>query len=261
MTPLRQRTLALLFALGVVLCALPVCAEEAPDASVQGRSWLAAKTPAAKHAPVAQSPTVGLGRSLGVLLLTSILGGFALYLRARNGRSPRKPNNNLRVVSSTRIAGRAQLVLAEVAGRQILLGVTDSSVQKLGWLDGAEAEEDEYAALAPRPRLVNATQEFAPRTVRAEPRVAPAAAPAANPRSFRDLLKSAVGNFGRAEEDSAADSIADDTRDTFTRSASAPRAATAPRPVAPTDTRKNLQLLYVEGQARGLIARLGEPRA
>ena len=66
----------------------------------------------------------------------------------------------LRVVGSTKLGGRAQLVLAEVDGRKILLGVTDNSVRKLGWMDAEQAEEDELVPSA-RPRLVAAGVELA----------------------------------------------------------------------------------------------------
>lgn len=249
MTPSRQRTLAAFFCFCLGLWATPARAEEGPDASVKTPSWLAPHNE--KPHAVAGGQSVGLGRSLGVLFLTSVLGGCALYLRSKKGKPPKaKLLQQLRVISATKIGGRAQLVLAEVAGRRILLGVTDSSVNKLGWL---ESEEEEFSPLATQPRFVPAGVDLA-RSVRNEA-LAPERAPAK--RSFRDLVASAVGNLGRPDDDdSAASSIAAETRDTFTRSAS-----------RPTDIRKvelarkaGPQMLDVEGQARGLLARLGEPR-
>jgi len=207
--------------------------------------------------PVAGGPSVGLGRSIGVLLLTSILGGTALYLRSRKHKPAKARLAQLRVLGSTKLGGRANLVLAEVAGRKILLGVTDSSVRKLGWLEPeTETEEEELFAPAARPRLVAAGSDLAARPSRAA--AEPPAAPAK--RSFRDFLASAVGNLGGpAVDDSAADTLAAETQDTFTRTA--PRAS-EPRRVEPAARKPgNPQMLDVEGQARGLLARLGEPRA
>ncbi|MEI9936952.1 MAG: flagellar biosynthetic protein FliO [Pseudomonadota bacterium] len=252
MTPLRQRTSGVLFAACLAMCAAGAQAEEAPDASLKSPAWLAPRNAAKPIKAVAAGPTVGLGRSLGVLLLVSVLGGTALYLRSKKNHAPKARLAQLRVVGSTKLGGRAQLVLAEVNGRQILLGVTDGSVRKLGWLEAEQAEEDELVPSA-RPRLVAAGVDLGARL----PRVAAEPAPAK--RSFRDLLASAVGNIGhRPNEDSAALTLAAETQDTFTRStprASEPRRAEAPR------KNGNPQMIDLEGQAKGLLARLGEPRA
>ncbi|HEY0468194.1 MAG TPA: flagellar biosynthetic protein FliO [Polyangiaceae bacterium] len=254
MTPLRQRICAALLGACFALCATAAQAVEAPDASLSSPAWLAPKTTAKKPTKaVAAGPTVGLGRSLGVLLLVSVLGGTALYLRSRKNKAPKARLAQLRVVGSTKLGGRAQLVLAEVNGRQLLLGVTDRSVRKLGWMD-AELAEDEELVPSARPRLVAAEQ------VVRSPRVAvePVAAPAAAKRSFRDLLTSAVGNLGnRPDEDSAALTLAAETQDTFTRST--PRAA-EPRRTEVLRKNGNPQMIDLEGQAKGLLARLGEPR-
>lgn len=259
MTPLRQRILAAVLGACFALCAVSAHAEEAPDASLKSPSWLAPRTSAKPAKPVAAGPRVSLGRSLGVLLVTSILGGTALYLRSRKNKSPKARLAQLRVVGSTKLAGRAQLVLAEVDGRKILLGVTDSSVRKLAWLD-ADVEDPELARAA-RPRLVAAGVDLAGRSsrytaeVEAEPEPEPV--PVAK-RSFRDLLASAVGNLGRPADDSAAVTIAAQTQDTFTRTV--PRAA-APRSSAHAQENGNPHMIDLEGQAKGLLARLGAPRS
>lgn len=254
MTPSRQRTLAALFGLSLALCAGSAHAEEGPDASVKTPAWLAPHSE--KPHAAASGPSLGLGRSLGVLLLTSLLGGCALYLRSQKGKLPKsKLAPQLRVISSTKLGGRAQLVLAEVAGRKILLGVTDGSVNKLAWLEPDAEAEEELALTAAQPRYVAAGVDLAARTRSDTAPAAPAK------RSFRELVAAAVGNLGRPDDDddddSAASSIAAETRDTFTRSAPRPtdiRTAQVGRKAGP-------QMLNVEGQARGLVARLREPRA
>jgi hypothetical protein len=196
---------------------------------------------------------------LGVLLVASVLGGTALYLRSKKNRIPKQKLAQLRVVGSTKLGGKAQLVLAEVDGRRILLGVTDSSVQKLGWLEAeAQTAEEEEFALGPRPRLVAAGVDLAARAPRVVAEPEPEPMPAK--RSFRDVLASAVGNIGnRPDDDSIALTLAAETKDTFTRGT--PYAAER-RPVELSPARRagNPQMIDLEGQAKGLLARLGEPR-
>jgi hypothetical protein len=82
--------------------------------------------------------------------------------------------------------------------------------------------------------------------------------PVAPKRTFRDLLVSAVGNLGsRPDEDSAALTLAAETQDTFTRSS--PRSAEK-RSADVLRKNGNPQMIDLEGQAKGLLARLGEPR-
>jgi len=256
MTPLRQRIFGAAFGLCLVLCARLASAEEGPDASVKSTptpSWLAPR--AEKPHAVAGGASVGLGRSLGVLLLAALLGGSALYLRSKKNQQPgAKAVQQLRVVSAAKLGPKAQLVLADVGGRKILLGVTDSTVNKLGWIEPDEAEEAAHVSVRPRTVLVSDLARPAVREVVTE------ATPArAQKRSFRDFLASAVGNLGHRDEDSAADAIATATHDTFTRST--PRTAEPLRKVEPAARKTGPQMLDVEGQAKGLLARLGEPRA
>ena len=129
MTPLRQRICAALLGGCLALCAASARAEEAPDASLKSPAWLAPRSATKSSKAVAAGPSVSLGRSLGALLACSVLGGVALYLRSRKHKAPKLRLAQLRVVGSTKLGGRAQLVLAEVDGRKILLGVTDNSVR------------------------------------------------------------------------------------------------------------------------------------
>jgi flagellar biogenesis protein FliO len=253
MTPLRQRICAGLLGACFALCSAGALAGEAPDASLKSPTWLAPKTGAKPPKAVAAGPSVGLGRSLAVLVFVSVLGGSAMYLRSKKNKPVKARLAQLRVVSSTKLGGRAQLVLAEVEGRKILLGVTDNSVRKLGWMDAEAVEEEEFAPSA-RPRLVAAGADLGARSQRTA--VEPAPAPAK--RSFRDLLASAVGNLGnRPDDDSAALTLAAETQDTFTRST--PRASEK-RNADVLRKNGNPQMIDLEGQAKGLLARLGEPR-
>ncbi len=254
MTPSRQYVSAALLGIVLALGAASAHAEEEPDASLKSPSWLAPRTGTVKKPrAVAAGPSIGLGRSLSVLLLAGVLGGSALYLRRRKNKAPKARLAELRVLGATKLGGRAQLVLAEVGGRKILLGVTDASVRKLGWLETDPVEDELYA---PRPRLVATAPGADPVPRPARPYVEPTPAPAPK-RSFRDALASAVGNLGRPA-DSAADTLAAETEDTFTRSTSR---ATEARRAESARRAANPQMVDVEGQARGLLARLGDPRA
>lgn len=247
MTPRCQRIFAaFLLLLGVLLGQASASADEAPDASVTPRSWLAPRTaPQASHP--ASGATVGVGRSLAVLALTGVLGGAALYLRQRKNKPVRKSTAGLRVLSSTRVGHRAELVLAEVGGRKILLGVTESAVRKLGWIDSDE-QEHEAGLTIQRPRLVSQSPLA---SVRVQSDLEPIERPAGIGRSFREVLKDAIGGFAKpVADDSAASTLAGQTKDTFTRSH--PRA---------TSERRAPLMVDVEGQAQGLLARLKEPRA
>ncbi|HXK16457.1 MAG TPA: flagellar biosynthetic protein FliO, partial [Polyangiaceae bacterium] len=107
-------------------------------------SWLAAR-PQPKVAAAGRSSTPSLGRMLGLLLVVGSLGGAALYLK-RRGRSEDKgalAPKRLSVLSSTRIGPKAHAVVISVAGRQMLLGVTDSSVKRLAFIDELEDEDSE----------------------------------------------------------------------------------------------------------------------
>lgn len=259
MTPLRQRICGAMLGLCLVLCAGAAFADEAPDASVKAApAWLAPRSE--KPHAVTGGPSVGLGRSMGVLLLTAVLGGCALYLRSK--KKPQvtgKVVQQLRVVSAAKLGPKAQLVLADVGGRKILLGVTDSTVNKLGWIEPDEEEEASQISVRPRTVLVGDLSRPAARTVVTEAAAAPQASARATKRTFRDLLASAVGNIGHREEDSAADAIATETHDTFTRST--PRKTEPIRKVEPASRKAGAQMVDVEGQAKGLLARLGDPRA
>jgi len=115
--------------------------EDAPDASIEDRSWLrqggdfepSAATGSDSHSPVL---------TLLALLLVAGLGAGALWLqRKKRTLSPiAGADARLTLLSSTRVGPKAYAVSAEVSGRVLLLGVTDHSVTHLAWLDAPEPE-------------------------------------------------------------------------------------------------------------------------
>ena len=114
----------------------PSMAASAPTDPVK-RSWLRQTR---ESQPAAEEPASSGGAAwsaLAVVLLGG-LAGVALVLKLRrSGTTPWSPPAAVRVLSTTRLGPKANLVTAEVHGRVLLLGVTDQSVSELGWLDHA----------------------------------------------------------------------------------------------------------------------------
>jgi flagellar biogenesis protein FliO len=182
---------------------------------------------------------------VGLLLVLGTLGAATLYFK-RRGRGPEPKHTpspkRLSVVSSTRIGPKAHAVVISVAGRQMLLGVTDSSVKRLAFIDEIEEEEREQEREPARRVGTSALRgaAIAVRTVTPEP-VKP---------GFAELLKTAFGKRPgtSAPEADAASILAAETQDTV-----------GGKRVVPTTT--NERMLDVEGQAQGLIRRLSGPRS
>src|SRR5688572_24389708 len=124
---------------------------EAPDASVSDgaeRSWLLdgeAAEPSADAPRASALPGVGIVISTVVLLG---LGGAALWLRQRRGKSSPLPDAEarLKVLATSRVGPKAYAVTASAGGRVMLLGVTDQQVSHLCWLDAPPPPPAEPAA-------------------------------------------------------------------------------------------------------------------
>lgn len=210
-------------------------------------AWLA-KRPAPKAAASGPSAVPSTGRMLGLLLVVGSLGGAALYLKRRgraDGKRPALPQR-LAVLSSTRIGPKAHAVIVSVAGRQMLLGVTDSSVKRLAFIDEIEEDEREQEPLRGRePLRRTGTQASTRGAAIAVHNVTPTTA---KPGSFADLLKTAFGKRPVEPEVDPASTLAAETQDTAFG-----------KPVAGNPG--NVRMLDVEGQAQGLIRRLSGPRS
>jgi flagellar biogenesis protein FliO len=179
---------------------------------------------------------------LGAVLVLGALGIASLYFKRRGkGETKRAVSpKRLSVVSSTRIGPKAHAVVISVAGRQMLLGVTDSSVKRLAFIDEIEEEERELEREPARRPVSQAALRgaaIAVRTVTAEPVKA----------GFSDLLKAAFGKREAAPAADAATILAAETQDTV-----------GGKPVAANPS--NVRMLDVEGQAQGLLRRLSGPR-
>ncbi len=223
-----------------VVVAPPVAAPAAKPG--KGPSWLAAR-PTPKPVASGRSSIPSLGRVIGLLLVVGSLGGAALYLKRRGPREAKRAAmpRGISVVSSTRIGPKAHAVVVSVAGRMMVLGVTDSSVKRLAFIDDVDAElegererEREPARRAsPENRARSAA--LAVRAATPEP---------AQSRGFADLLRTAFNKREPAREPDAASILAAETHDV----------------VGGKSVASNVRMLDVEGQAQGLIRRLGGPR-
>jgi len=217
----RVRGTAALVLAGVVLASSAAFAEPlpasapsaAPNTAAPSLPAIAAALAADKKPapawlrpnPKASAPTLGTKpgpsplRVGAMLALVATLGGVAYYARRRKQTTPAAASKKEqpRVLGSTRIGPKATAVVVEIAGKRILLGVTEHSVNNLAWLDDEQnqAVEDEVSSL------------------RSAPAVRPSAAPEnAGPSGFLKLLRSAVGT-GAAQNVVASDEVARTTRD------------------------------------------------
>jgi flagellar biogenesis protein FliO len=211
----------------------------APAGQGAGPSWLAQR-PTPKPPVAGGTGLPSTSRLIGLVLVVVSLGGAALYLKRRTrveGRRVTAPKR-LAVVSSTRIGPKAHAVVISVAGRQMLLGVTDASVKRLAFIDELEEDAEELEREPARrgsPLGVSRGSALPTRSATPEP---------AARGAFSSMLKTAFKKREVPEVMDAASILAAETQDTV-----------AGKPVAPS-----ARMLDVEGQAQGLIRRLSGPR-
>jgi len=219
-----------------------VAAAALPAVPAKQPSWLATRQQP-KVVATGRSSLPSLGRMLGLLLVVGSLGGAALYLKRRgpaDGKRVALPKR-LSVLSSTRIGPKAHAVVISVAGRQMLLGVTDSSVKRLAFIDELEDDEPEHEREPTRQAAIQSAVRSAALAVRA------AAPEPSRAGSFSDILKTAFGKRAPAQPMDAASVLAAETQDTVGGKAVVANVS-------------NVRMLDVEGQAQGLVRRLSGPR-
>lgn len=105
---------------------------DTPSATSETATPLALRSP--KPLELAPEPThSGLGWK--VVAVMAILGGAAFYLHKRVG--PRRlDDGQLTIMRRTAIGIRSELLVVNVEGQRLLLGVTPNSIQSLAVLDG-----------------------------------------------------------------------------------------------------------------------------
>lgn len=224
------------------LAAEPGQVAAAPSKSgAPGAGWL--RTPPAKSTSAAAAPSSSAGRMALICALVAALAGAALLVKKKRRVVTQRTQSELSVVTAARVGNKANVVVVDVGGRRLLLGVTEAQVTRLCWLDGG-ADPDQQAqdesSLAPRARSVATTLE--PRSP--APAGFQASEDRATARGFGQVLRQVLGRAAPVED--AAVTIARATEDVVRPSAPARIAAPAGAP----------QMVDIEGQARGLVLRL-----
>lgn len=234
------------------------------------RSWLrqTARSAVATPAPRQLSP----GKWLAAALLVG-LSGYAIWKRKKLRKSGIVPElSQIQIGAVTKISPKAQLVVATIKGRSVLLGVTESNVTRLMWLDDAEDEQDDDEGSDRYSREPLATDRRSPgagrpyanqlgvrRASSAAPRAATSshlAQPRAKrqPSRFREILADAIGLSPRPAAASPVDQLADATEDRYVGRDTQRMTTRRGHETLSTGT-----LINVEGQAAGLVARLNRP--
>ncbi len=136
-----------------------------PVAEGPKRAWLR-QSREAQQAKEETSDSSGWSLSvLALVLLGGLAGGAVVMKLRRNAPAPWLPPSSVRVLSTTRLSPKASLITAEVHGRVILLGVTEQSINELGWIDDSSetpprSNDEEDASDEPRPTATGARGGF-----------------------------------------------------------------------------------------------------
>jgi flagellar biogenesis protein FliO len=217
----------------LALFVAPSFAQAEPAPRPAETPWLRKAAP--KPAPkVETKPALSPFRVGAMLTLVAALGGFAFYARRKRAGLPGKKleTQRLNVLSSTRLGPKAHAVVTTVAGKRLLLGVTEQSVSVLAWLDSepphAETPSVEVEEPAELSGILGASD------------LPDSGDGSHNPTGFLRLLRSAVGSSAEAP----AEEVVRATRDEVKISR---RAMTEAREL-------------VEGQAAGILRRKRAPQ-
>lgn len=167
--------------------------------------------------PLSLAPShEGLGLGYKLLAFAVVAGGLVLYARKRRGgRGLDAPKSRIDILARSGLGVRSELVVIEVDGTRLLVGMTPNAIQTLAVLDASAVENREVAE----------EEEIAPRTNDIGERV-------------RTLLGNDDGPGMRMPQIKSAGAARNRTR-------------TAPRDMHTNKT--SLGMRDVAGQARGLL--------
>lgn len=227
-------------------------APQQPKAAPTKAAWLRnEKTAAEKPASAPAGPSNARMALLSALV--ALLAGAAYMMKRRRKIVVRGASSELSVVTAAKVGPKADVVIVNVGGRRLLLGVTEAQVSRLCWLEGDPDSED-ASDFVPGGLGDAAPTTDAPsrgpavsRAAMVPHRTAPVPAPA---RGFKDALLGALGRAPAREDPAVA--IAAATEDVVVRSSSTASAAAA-RVAAPAGAP---EMVDIEGQAKGLLLRL-----
>lgn len=219
--------------IGVSAMTLTSQADAAPSAAP--KAWLRQET----HGKSQPPPSVAgvLGKSLLVVVIIGAAGVFWVRRNRKQGTSalPLR-GTHVRVLSNTVIGPKARVVVAEVRGRTILLGVTEQSVRRLAWIDDDSTDETRSSS----------SEDAAPDEHRDRPKQARSSVPGpkdtvARSARFSEVLRDAVGIKAKRSTEPAL-VLAQATRDQVTLSRQ--------------HHSSEDDYVDIEGQAAGLVSRL-----
>jgi flagellar biogenesis protein FliO len=175
-----------MFALVLFVAPAAFAQEEAPDAGAEApRSWLSPRKGFGALTTADGKSASNRGWGIGLFALACVGGAVLVFLKKK--KVILRGSTELQVLTSTRIGPKSQLVIAEVDGRRILLGVTDGSIHRLAWLKRKKKVEAEVAL-----------EE---------------SAPVVRPAGFAAVLNDAFASFRKKEQPSAAMTLAAETED------------------------------------------------
>ena len=137
-----MRVASLALAVGL-LTASPAFADPA-----MAPTWLA---PAAAPSPArAEAPRVSWRTAAGAAFVVALGVGAYFIKRRRRAQLGGSDQPQLSVVEAVRVGPKGQIVLTNVRGRLLLLGVTDNAIQRIAWI-GRVARAKAEAPAPPQP--------------------------------------------------------------------------------------------------------------
>ena len=236
-----MRSLRIVGGLAVVVMTLTILLTTAnASQAVVHRAWLRSDSPAPASATGSASRG-SVSKSLALVVLLAG-GGYFTWRKLNKKVTPSVASSpHVRVLSGTVVGPKARAVVAEVRGRLILLGVTEQSVRRLAWLD--KLEDDDQAqdnCGREHSQLEDATK---PRRSRPSSNAQPPRHSGLGGVKFSDVLRDAVGMRPKNVEPPAV-ALATATHDRLTLRN------------AKDNTFRPVELMNIEGQAAGLVARL-----
>lgn len=229
------------------------------------RGWL--RTATKNTPPPSPSASASFGKWAALVLLLG-LGGFAVYKRRGLTRKPKLAGvSSMRIVSMTRLSAKAQVVALEVQGRTLLLGATDTQITRLGWLD-EEAEQGDFATDDGDPDNPKDRFEVHSPPTHTAARKPPnfaidrAKMSPSKPSRFRELLADAIGLGPKGN--SVKSRVEPAPVDELVAAAEDRYVGREPQRIQTQRMRREstqtAALINVEGQAKGLVARLNRPQ-
>ena len=247
------RAVAVLLTAAVVTAlTVPAAADEPAAAAAPSSAPAASSPPATRpwlaHPQATEIPSrapTAPWRPFAVVVFLGALGGAAVLARRRwKGATATRELPRLRVLDTVRVGEKSHLVVAQVGGRNLLLGVTPHTVRRIAWLKPETTDAPAAAASQPEDESIRAGFASALRKSFGYEPITAAPESEDRPKAVERAIVT----------QNAASLIAARTRDTVDVS---PRAArvTARSETAPVEAPDPAVVSMIEGQVSGLKKR------